>query len=148
MKAAIEQLSNDVTIVYSSLHFLETFPNEDPLRPEIVELLAAGNAALSEHLVALRKQVEKHRSQYRLTPFARVRTNYLRLPDNLFSLGKDTALVMPTRELVLFLLAELQTNIQNPENYTDCHTFDQGVLFRLRQLYQMTAPMRRLKRGA
>ena len=137
-----------MTIVYGSLHFLETFPNEDPLRQEVVQLFAAGNAALSEHLVELREQVKKHRSQCLLTRYARVRANYLRTPDNLFSLGKEIVLIMPTQELVLFLINELQSNIQNPENYTDCHTFNQGVLFRLRQLYQMTAPVRRLKRSA
>jgi hypothetical protein len=143
MKAAIEQLSNDTTIVYLSLHFLEAFPKEDPLRPEVMQLLAAGNAALSEHLVELRAQVKKHRSQCLRTPYARVKTNYLRTPAPLFLLGKESVHLMSTRELVLFMIDELQSNIQNPQNYTDCHTFDQGVLFRLRQLYQMTAPVRR-----
>ena len=147
MKAAIEQLSNDMTIVYSSLHFLEAIPQEDPLRPEIAQLCADGAAALSEHLGALREQVRKHRSQYLRTPYARVRTNYLRTADNLFSLGAESVRNMPTRDLVLFLLDELQTSIRNPENYTDCHTFDEGILFRHRQLYQMTAPVRRPQRA-
>lgn len=145
MKAAIEQLSNDMTIVYGSLHFIETFPREDPLRPEIAQMVTAGSTALSEHLIALRKQVRKHRSQCLRTPYARVRSNYLRMPDNRFSLDRERVQSMPTRELVLSLLDELQSDLRNPDNYADCHTLDQGLRLRLRQFYQMTAPLRRRK---
>ena len=143
MKAAIEQLSNDMTIVYGSLHFLETLPDTDPMRPEAAQLFATGAAALSKHLAVLRAQVRKNRFQCLHTPYARVRTNYLKTPDNLFSLATESVLAMPTQDLVLSLLVELQSNIENPQNYADCHTFDEGILFRHRQFYQMTAPIRR-----
>ncbi|MCW3099592.1 MAG: hypothetical protein JWL77_5210 [Chthonomonadaceae bacterium] len=145
MKAAIEQLSNDMTIVYGSLQFMETFPLEDPLRPEISQMITAGSTALSEHLIALRRQVRKHRSQCLRTPYARVRSNYLRMPDNRFSLDRERVQSMPTRDLVLSLLNELQSDLRNPENYADCDTLDQGLRLRLRQFYQMTSPVRRRK---
>jgi hypothetical protein len=145
MKAAMEQLSNDMTIVYASLHFLESISQDDPLRPEFMQLSASGAATLSEHLRALQEQVRKHRSQCLRTPYSRVRTNYLRTPDNLFALGRESVKVMPTQDLVLSLLDALQSGIENPQNYADCRTFDQGILFPHRQLYQMTAPVRRRK---
>jgi len=84
-------------------------------------MLAAGYAVLLEHLVKLREQVKNRQTQCLLTPYARVRTNYLRTRDNRFSLGNEMVLVMPTRDLVLFLINELLSHIQNPENYSDCH---------------------------
>ena len=145
MKAAIEQLSNDTAIVYGSLHFLESFPAEDPLRPEVSQMVTAGSTALSEHLVALRAQVRKSRSQCLRTPYARVRTNYLKTPDNRFGLNRESVQSMPTQELVLSLLDELHSNVGQPQNYADCHAFEQSVVFRLRQFYHMTSPVRRRK---
>lgn len=62
MKAALEQLSNDMTIVYTSLHFMEDYPLEDPLRPEVAHLFTLGSAALLKHLHELRAQVGRYRS--------------------------------------------------------------------------------------
>ncbi len=145
MKAAIEQLSNDMAIIYGSLHFLETFSSEDPLRPEVAQILTAGSDALATHLAALRALVWKRRSQCLRTPYARVRSNYLKTPDNLFSLDRKRVQEMPTREFVLSLLDELQSDLRNPENYADCDTLDHGMRLRLRQFYQMTGLVRRRK---
>lgn len=146
MKTAIEQLSNDTAIVYGSLHFLESFPIEDPLRPEFSQMVTAGSTALSKHLGALRAQVRKSRSQCLRTPYARVRSNYLKTPDNRFELDRESVQSMPTQELVLSLLDELQSNVGQPQNYADFHAFEQSVVFRLRQFYHMTSPIRRRKR--
>ena len=108
MKIALEQLCEDLTVVYVALHTLEACPEADPLRPELSELVLSGTAALLAHLVRLRARVQKYRFQCLLTPYARIRTNYLTMPSNSYSLDREAVVAMPDRELVLFLLDELR----------------------------------------
>ena len=143
MKEAIEQLSNDMTIIYAALHFLESYPAEDPLRPEMEQLISVGTVKLEKDWALLREQVQRCRSQCLHTRYSRVRSNYLRMPNNPFSIVGQGVPEMPTQTLVLSLLDELHSSIQNRANYADCKTLGHSVIVRLRQFYQMTAPVRR-----